>query len=306
MSNSGVNDNSAINNNPWIKYAGVLPKSYSSNDEIINGINEKIVDIRTKLARHNYVYIIIGKKYDALILDDNVSKVNMIVDGDIILNSEIISKLKLGISEFNCYFDYSKHGNIYGLIKIVTTNIDSDFKMLNLKEIKNEINKKNEIKKCEIKKFVDKFIPLIEKTILDVVTQSIENNIMICIFKKPPIFDFTLFFENDNTLKYYSNFFIQRIINEILTEHFVKYEINGYKIEFVDDLVKINIDQDEIFEIENNCEKTDELNLLCDICKLYKKNIAINCGHVFCPKCCDTDICYVCSGKIFKKTKIYI
>jgi hypothetical protein len=306
MSKPSTNDHFLMNNNPWIKYTGVLPKSNSFDDEVLTAINEKIVDIKNKLSRHNYVYVIVSKKYDALILDDDVSKVNVVVNSDIILNKEIISKIKLELSEFNCYFDYGKHGSIYGLIKIVSTTVDNSFKMLNLKEIKDEINRKNGIKKCEVKKFVDKFIPLIEKTILNVITQSIENKIATCVLKKPSIFDLTLFFENDDVLKYYSGSFVQETINEILSDHFVKYETNGYKVVFVDDLVKINIDQDEIYEIENNCEKTTELNLLCDICKLYKKNIAINCGHIFCPKCCDTEICYVCNAQIFKKIKIYM
>jgi hypothetical protein len=56
-------------------------------------------------------------------------------------------------------------------------------------------------------------------------------------------------------------------------------------------------------------EETNNEDLQCSICKDNKKNIAINCGHLFCLKCIselDNNTCPSCNEHIITKLPIYL
>jgi len=73
---------------------------------------------------------------------------------------------------------------------------------------------------------------------------------------------------------------------------------------------KFKVCEIENFEIDNftgQLIETDCEQIQCLICKTYKKNVALNCGHLLCPMCVSKiSKCPFCETKIGRKQKVFI
>lgn len=69
---------------------------------------------------------------------------------------------------------------------------------------------------------------------------------------------------------------------------------------------EVNISDLKLLDYENYLEETNNEEIQCSICKKYKVNLIINCGHPMCSFC-ETSIttCSFCRQKIKNKQKIF-
>jgi len=75
-----------------------------------------------------------------------------------------------------------------------------------------------------------------------------------------------------------------------------------------------NMYESTVIEISIKKPKKEEQKLLesenefdrCPICKIYKKNIALNCGHLFCAECSKNTNCGMCNKVVSQRLQIYL
>jgi len=305
MQNPFIKDNE---NCPWLKITGPIPKNYLiEKNDLFSEINKKKEEILYKLKKENYLYITISDKIDIFYLPYSINKINIVTNQELNkINNALIDKIKLEtLNNMSCLISHHYDDNI-ATLKIISFEKDEEFNMISLKDIINESTEKKEIKRKEINLALNKFIPLIEKTLLTHIKNMVDEENTESIFKKPSLISFNNYSGLFENLFKYDLSSLQDISNQLLNQHFQQYVGKGYKINFEKDEIKISLDEDLINEKLYNCEECSDSNLLCNICKIYKKNIALNCGHLFCPKCCSSANCFICSQKIEYKTKIYL